>query len=252
MLTAVGKEAVLSFIVGAAMAWGFHSTLAVILLIASFLANGSLELTGALGLILGLNFGGSFPAVSATFALPVAGRRLPVANLICRGLVAILGLILLPRISALFQLSSLNAMTTALGFHIIFNLVVGLLFLPVTTLVVRLTKWLMPDAQLDELQVSAPKYLDLKSLETPAVALSHATTETVRMSEILSRMLDVALMALQQNSTETLKLLKALDERLNNFQSAIQSYLVDLSQVQLPGAEARRALEQAASRLRDG
>ena len=55
VLTAIGREPFLAFLVGAILAWGFHSTLAVILLIASFLANGSLELGGALAFILGLN-----------------------------------------------------------------------------------------------------------------------------------------------------------------------------------------------------
>ena len=45
-----------------------HSTLAVILLIASFLANGSLELAGALSFILGINCGGGLPAVPPPWA----------------------------------------------------------------------------------------------------------------------------------------------------------------------------------------
>ena len=63
------------------------------------------------------------------------------------------------------------------------------------------------------------------------------------MSEVLNRMFETALSALRMKSTETLKLLKALDERLNTFQNAIQSYLVDLTQTQLSSEEARRALE---------
>ncbi len=56
LLAAVGSEPALAFIVGAVLAWLFHSTLAVILLIASFLANGSLEVAGALALHSGHQF----------------------------------------------------------------------------------------------------------------------------------------------------------------------------------------------------
>ena len=73
--------------------------------------------------------------------------------------------------------------------------------------------------------------------------LFRSLLETVRMSEVLNRMFDTALTALRQKSTETLKLLRPLDERLNTFQNAIQSYLVDLTQTQLTSQEARRALE---------
>lgn len=243
VLASIGHEPVLAFLTGAILAWGFHSTLAVILLIASFVANGSLELAGALAFILGLNLGGGLPAITATLALPAAGRRLPVANLMCRGVAAIIGLAFIQRISEFALLIPFDAVSVALAFHAIFNLAVGLLFLPLTRFVEKLALKLVPEEKLDADQLAAPRYLDVRSLETPSIALSNALFETVRMSEVLNRMFDTALSALRAQSTETLKLLKALDERLNNFQNAIQSYLVDLTQTPITAVEAQRALE---------
>ena len=243
VLTAIGREPLLAFLSGAVMAWGFHSTLAVILLIASFVANGSLELAGAIAFILGLNLGGCLPAITSTLALPPAGRRLPVANLICRGIAAIAGLAFISRLTQFALLIPFDAVTIALAFHAAFNLFVGLFFLPLTKLIEKQAVKLVPDEKLDADQLAAPRYLDAKSLTSPSIALSNALLETVRMSEVLNRMFDTALSALRLKSTETLKLLKPLDERLNTFQSAIQSYLVDLTQTQLTSQEARRALE---------
>ena len=73
VLTAIGHEPLLAFLTGAILAWGFHSTLAVILLIASFVANGSLELGGALAFILGLNLGGGLPAIIVHARLAAGG-----------------------------------------------------------------------------------------------------------------------------------------------------------------------------------
>ena len=70
VLTAVGSQPLLAFIIGAVLAWLFHSTLAGILLIAAFLANGSLDVSAALAFILGINFGGGMPAVTAKVGLP--------------------------------------------------------------------------------------------------------------------------------------------------------------------------------------
>lgn len=243
VLASIGRESLLAFLTGAVLAWGFHSTLAVILLIASFVANGSLELGGALAFILGLNFGGGLPAITSTLALPPAGRRLPVANLICRGIAALTGIALVHRLTELVQQFPFDAVTIALAFHAAFNLAIGLVFLPLTKLVEKQVLNLVPDEKLDADQLSAPRYLDTQSLTSPSIALSNALLETVRMSEVLNRMFETALMALRQKSNERLKLLKALDERLNTFQSAIQSYLVDLTQTQLTSEEARRALE---------
>ncbi len=243
VLAAIGQEPLLAFFTGAVMAWGFHSTLAVILLIALFVANGSLELVGAFGFILGLNFGGGLPAITSTLALPPAGRRLPVANLLCRGVASLIGLSFVQRISGLALLAPMDPVAVALAFHAAFNVAVGLLFLPLTGWVGKLSAKLVPDEKLEADQIATPRYLDLKSLESPSVALSNALLETVRMSEVLNRMFDTALSALRSKSTETLKLLKALDERLNTFQTAIQSYLVELTQTQLSAVEARRSLE---------
>ncbi len=243
LLSAIGRQPLLAFMSGAIMAWGFHSTLAVILLIASFVANGSLELGGAIAFILGLNLGGGLPAISATLKLSPAGRRLPVANLMCRGIVALIGIASVSQITILLQRLPFDAVTLALVFHAAFNLAVALLFLPLTQLIESQVLKIVPDEKLDADQLAAPRYLDMQALSTPSIALSNALLETVRMSEVLNRMFDTALEALRLKSTEKLKLLRPLDARLNTFQHAIQSYLVDLTQTQLTSQEARRALE---------
>lgn len=243
LLAAVGREPVMAFLLGAIMAWAFHSTLAVVLLIASFLANGSLEAAGALGFILGLNLGGGLPAISSTLTLPPAGRRLPLANLICRGIAAILGIFFLTPISNLVSVSPLTPVNTVLAFHVLFNLVVAVAFLPFTQILDRLTRKLLPDGGAEQDRLSAPRYLDGQSLTSPPIALSNAVLETMRMSELLSGMFDTAILAFKQRSSETLKLLKPIDQKLNVFQNDIHAYLVELNQQSLSGEEARRALE---------
>ena len=59
----------------------------------------------ALGVpILGINLGGGLPAVSATLAQPPVARRLPLANLSCRGVLAILGLAFIGHIAPFVQM----------------------------------------------------------------------------------------------------------------------------------------------------
>ena len=123
VLAAMGHEPLLAFLVGALLAWVFHSTLAVILLIASFLANGSLEVAGALSFILGINFGGGLPAVTVNACLARRGRRLPLANLFCRAFMAVAGLALINRLTPYVVLMPLRAVETAVAFHTAFNIV---------------------------------------------------------------------------------------------------------------------------------
>lgn len=242
VLTAIGNEPVLAFLTGAALAWMCHSTLAVILLVASFLANGSLELAGALSLILGINCGGGLPAVTATAGQPPA-RRLPLANLLCRSSAAVAVLAFLSRIQPMIASLPLTPLDAAVAFHTAFNVAAGLFFLPFTTLVAKLTTRLVPDERRDIDNLAEPRYLDRNALATPSVALANAALETVRMSELLDRMLTNAIAPLRNGGIESLKELRAIDEKINRYQSAVQSYLADLTQTELEKTEARRALE---------
>ena len=243
VLTTLGHEPLLAFIVGALLAWAFHSTLAAILLIASFLASGSLDVAGALSFILGINFGGGLPAVFSTLAHPAPARRLPLANLFCRGLTAIVAVAFISRLTPLVEQLPLRSVETAVAFHALFNITTGVLFLPLTRLVEKLMLKLVPDEKREADSLASPRYLDVLALSSPPVALSNALLETVRMSEVLDRMFDTALTALRSGSLETLKLLRGLDERLNAYQTAVQSYLGDLAQSELSPEESRRALE---------
>ncbi|MBL8908071.1 MAG: Na/Pi cotransporter family protein [Rhizobiales bacterium] len=243
VLTAVGSEQVLAFLVGAALAWICHSTLAAILLIVSFLANGSLELAGALSFILGINCGGGLPAVTATAGQPPASRRLPLANLICRGMAAVLVLAFLSRIQPLAAAIPFSPVSAAVAFHTAFNIGAGLLFLPFTSLIARLVNRMIPNGRHEFDSLAELRYLDRAALSTPGVALANASLETVRMSELLDRMLKNALAPLRNGSIETLKELKLIDDRINRYQGAVQTYLADLTQLDLQKAEARRALE---------
>jgi len=243
LLAAVGREPFLAFLIGAVLTWMFHSSLAVILLIASFLASGSLGVDGALAFILGINFGGGLPAVTATLAQPPVARRLPLANLICRGILAILGLAFITRISPFVQMLPFGPVETAVTFHAGFNILVGLVFLPLTPFVAKLMERILPEEPGDRDSLARPRYLDPKAAKTPAVALANVLLETVRMTELLERMFDTALDALRSGSTEKLKQLRPMDDRLNSYQTQLQAYLAELAQEQITPDESRRSLE---------
>jgi phosphate:Na+ symporter len=242
-LSAIGREPILAFLTGAVLAWLCHSTLAVILLIASFLANGSLDVSGALAFILGINCGGGLPSVSATLNLPPEGRRLPLANLFCRGTVSVVLLAFVGKVAPFVTALPVGLIEQAVIFHTGFNLLAALVYLPFTGPVSQLMKRIVPDQQVAPDNLSQPRYLDQMALATPGVALSNAALETVRMSELLDRMFDTAIVALRNGSLEKLKELKTLDERLNRYQTSVHGYLSDLTQSELEKSDTKRALE---------
>ncbi len=243
VLAAVGQAPILAFIIGGIMAWGFHSTLAAILLIASLMVNGSLALPEALPFVLGINCGGGMPAFLASLGLPPEARRLPLANLLVRAVFAVILLGLPQYLTPLLPVAPANPLHWALGFHVAFNFAVAILFLPLVTPVAMLVRRLVPDSTAHEDPLRRPRYLDPTVIASPAMALANANIELARMGEILDRMFQTALKAMAGSSLEMLKQLEGQDTRLNSYQQAIQGYVNDVSQGKLSAEDARRALE---------
>jgi phosphate:Na+ symporter len=243
VLASLGDAPVLAVIVGALVTWASSSTLSIILLIASFLANGSLDLPAALALVLGLNLGGGLPALSSTAALPREARRLPIANLACRGLLAIALIPLLPRIQELVAVRGADPVLATLAFHFAFNALLVALCLPLAGPIMRGFERLLPGIKPAADTLASPRYLDHGALDTPSLALSNAQYETARMTELLDRMVETALGGLKSGNLEDLKSLRLLDEKMNGYQAAIHGYLAELMQRELEPASSRRAMD---------
>ena len=243
VLANLGTEHLLAFLIGAIVTWLSYSSLAVMLLIASFVANGSLEVSGALALVLGVNLGGGLPAFISTAQFEPRARRLPLANLLCRAAGAAVLLPLVPRLSEPFSRLGEDPVHQVLGAHLAFNIGLALICLPLCGLIMQGMEKLLPDRRPADDPLSKPKYLDRGAFQSPNVALSNAALETVRMAELLERMFRTAVEALKSNKAEGLKAIRALDERLNGYQHDIQIYAAELTQNELSMQESRRALE---------
>src|SRR5690606_36450015 len=82
-----------AFLIGAAFTWLVHSSVASILLIATFAAQGLVPLELGVSLICGANLGGGLIAVGLTRQGAVEARRIAWGNLTFRGIGAVVALI---------------------------------------------------------------------------------------------------------------------------------------------------------------
>ena len=243
VLATVGEEHLLAFIIGALLTWLSYSSLAIMLLIASFVANGSLEVAGALAFVLGINVGAGLPALMSTAEYPPSARRLPLANLLCRGAAAAVALPFLSTLAPVADDVGGNPVNRVLAAHLAFNLAVAVIFLPFCGLMVKLAARILPDRQESEDPLMKTRYLDRHAFDSPGLALSNASLETVRMAELLDRMFCLGVEALRSNKTESLKSIRLLDERLNTYQRDIQAYVAELTRNELAAEDSKRALE---------
>ena len=131
LLGAVSTQPVLDVILAAGMTWAAHSSVAVVLVVMSFAAKGTVPPDAAFALVLGANLGTAInPVLEGATGGDPSARRLPVGNLINRiiGVVAVLAV--LPRLGSwIVTVEPDNARAVA-DFHTAFNVALALIFFP--------------------------------------------------------------------------------------------------------------------------
>ncbi len=196
VMGALAGDPILATLVAAALTWACHSSIAIVLLVATFAATHVIDRTGALALVLGANLGGALPAL--VDASTSAARRLPLGNLLVRTVGVVLALPFLPAITHALELVEPAPGRLVVNFHLAFNLALAVVFLgSVRGLAHLLTRWLPdPPAPADP---GRPVYLDVAALDSATVALANAARETLRMADMVETMLRDALEVLRHN-----------------------------------------------------
>ncbi len=243
LLGAVATVPLIDVILAAALTWAAHSSVAVVLLIMSFAAQGVVPPHAAFALVLGANLGTALnPLLESDSNGDPAGKRLPLGNLINRLFGCVLGLALLDLIGPWMVSVEPNASRAVADFHTLFNLVMAALFFPVLQPLARLLGWMLP-TRAAPVDPSRPVYLDQAATETPAVALAAASREALRMADILESMLHAALDALDRGDRKRITETKRLDDVLDRLNGAIKAYLTSLDHETLDGEDDRRLSE---------
>ncbi len=120
--------------------------------------------------------------------------------------------------------------------HSIFNVVNALAFLPLVGLLEKTVVRILP-ARKGDIQVQ-PVTLDRNLLATPPVAMDQARRELVRMAETARDALDDAITAVRHDDRAALKRVAIKEDAVDDFQTEITRYLVELSQRTLSSEEA--------------
>jgi phosphate:Na+ symporter len=244
MLSSLLAAAPLLYILlAAALTWLAHSSVAVVLLVMSIASSGAIPLDTALMLVLGANLGSAInPLIEATSRTDPASRRLPVGNLVNRVFGVIVAFALIQPAAALMSAIEPDPARAVADFHMLFNLVLALIFLPVLTpYAAQLKRWL-PD-RADAADPSRPLYLDPEVRETPAIALGGAAREALRLADVLDEMLEGVKDALVKGARQRIDETKRLDDVLDRLNTAIKSYLTSLPAERLTEADQRRLNE---------
>jgi phosphate:Na+ symporter len=228
VLGAVAARPILDVVIAAGLTWAAHSSVAVVLVVMSFAAQGTLSLDTAFALVLGANLGTAInPVLEGAGGSDPAARRLPLGNLLNRLIGVAIALALLPAIEKWPPLLEPNNARAVADFHTAFNLVLAVIFLPLLKPYASLLRHWIP-ARADLADPGQPRYLDPAARSNPVVALGAAAREALRMADTLEGMLTGLREAFEKADRKQITETKRMDDVLDRLNSAIKTYVTSL------------------------
>ncbi len=242
VLQVLAGDPLIAFLIAAVLTWLAHSSLAIVLFIMTMAGIGVLTLPLALAMVLGANVGGAVaPYLAQSAGTPLA-RRVPLGNLIMRGVGALAMLPLLHLAIAPLSFVDGDAASVVVNFHFVFNLAVAAVFLPLIKPVAALCTRLLPEPP-TVADPGKPRYLDPEVVEAPAVALACAARETLNLGDRVAEMLRLSMVVFEKDDTKLRREVELADNAVDRLHEAIKLYLVQVSRHELGLDMSRRYVE---------
>ncbi|AUH65584.1 Na/Pi cotransporter family protein [Paracoccus zhejiangensis] len=232
-----------AFALAALLAWGLHSSVAALLLFANFAASGLLPVEAAAPMVLGANLGGALIAAWLTRGAALPERRIPMGNLIFRGLGAVIALILLQIMPQPLHHLGGSAGVQLVNFHVLFNAALVIIALPLAGAMGRLTLRLWPTPDTPGEAAAYRSALDPFALSQPRLALASVRRELLHMAEAVEAMLRPVADLLEGGDSKRIAQLRAMDDEVNQRHTDIKLFIARMNRANLTDEEARRGLE---------
>jgi phosphate:Na+ symporter len=241
MSTLVGQPAA-AVLLAALLTVLSSSSLATILLVISLAANGVIDTDVAFALVLGANLGSAVVPLLATGTNSPEARRVPLGNGMFRLAGVAAALPLLPFADRYLGMLEHTPWRQVADFHTAFNLAIAAVFIGLTGPVARLCTRLQPDRSpgFDE---ARPRYLSPAAMESPAVAIANAARETLRMGDIVSRMLSATIEVFRSDDRKLLREVEQMDDGVDRLHEAIKLYLTEVTRESLDPRDQARSID---------
>ena len=240
----LSEELLMAFAGGAMLAFVFHSSVAAILMLAAFCAQGLLPLEAGLPLVLGANAGSGLIAVWLTRNMHGKARRIALGNLVVRVSGGLAALVLLRHLALPLDAVASTPARQLVSFHFLFNAALVVIFLPLVVPLAALSRHLVPAE--DELSGGMTKpasALDRNVLTNPGLALASATRELLRMSEQIEIMLSPVMELFVTTNANAAARIREIEMEVNEAQTGIKLYLAEMNQGQLTPDQAKRSMD---------
>jgi phosphate:Na+ symporter len=195
LLLLIGKYPFLGILVGLIFTSLTQSSTAVTSMVVAMGITQTISLTGAVGVILGANIGSCVTGFLASLRLSQAARQASLAQIMINVFGVLLFLPFVSQFAGLVSHTSTDLARQIANAHSIFNVIVSLLLFPFVKQIARISYWLTPASKKVE-KIKLTAFIDEHLYSVPAVALTEAARELVRLGKATAEMIEQSCIAL--------------------------------------------------------
>jgi phosphate:Na+ symporter len=242
IFASLSGDMMLDMLIGAVLTVLSWSSLAIVLLSATFVSAGVLTVPEGMALVLGANLGSGLLALFVNLRTPGDGRRVAVGNFFFKVVGCVIFVFGMQIAIRLISNYDPDPGRQVLHFHILFNATIAVLFFFLTGAVAKLVTRFVPDVAPNAALVE-PRHLDSGALGTPALALANAARETLRIGDVIEAMLNGMLKVIKTDDKALVDQMIKLDDDVDRLYTAVKLYLTQISREALDEKDGRRWAE---------
>jgi phosphate:Na+ symporter len=232
-------DVMLDVLIGAVVTITVYSSLAVVLLVATFASLGLIGMPVAFGLVLGANLGSGLLGMLSTLHAEPEARRVTLGNFLFKVAGVAIAMPLIGFAGTLVEKAGLAPADEVVLFHLVFNVALAALMVGLTGPFARFAERLLPSPPAAE-NPALPRYLDPSALDTPALAIGNAAREALRIGDVIEEMLRGMIAVLQSNDRDRAERLRKMDDVVDELYTAVKLYLTQIPRGALDERESRR------------
>lgn len=223
---------ILAIVVGAVLTGVIQSSSASVGILQSLCSTGLVTGGVALPIILGQNIGTCVTALISTIGANRNARRAAMVHLYFNLLGVIIFAAIFYGIGAFIPWSFLTETMSEVNIamiHTTFNVITTIIMLPLHGVLEKLATLSVPEDKEPE----STALLDERLIATPAVAIQRAQEIAADMAQTASQALDGAIGLLEKFDSKGLESVKALENKTDEYEDALGTYLVQLTGTKL-------------------
>ncbi len=233
---------ILGVLAGAILTAIIQSSSASVGILQALSLSGLVPYSAAIPIIMGQNIGTCITAILSSIGANKNAKRAAVVHFSFNIIGTLVWLAVFAAVSAIASPAILNQNATSAGIavcHSIFNILCTVLLMPMSSLLEKLAKKIVPDGK--NVAADTQSMLDERLLTTPAVALERSRVLTAQMAQVAVDALRDSLTSLMEYTPALAEKIRESEDKTDKYEDVLGTYLVKLSSLQIGDTDSAEA-----------